>query len=56
MSATGEFVVSEFRGTSVQEVNQVLMQSMQMRKMIRQFGPGAAKGKLCGLGNFAGLS
>jgi len=42
-------------GTSVQEVNQVLKQYMQMRKMIRQFGPGAAKGKLRGLGKLAGL-
>jgi len=42
-------------GTSVQEVNQVLKQYMQMRKMIRQFGPGAAKSKLRGLGKLAGL-
>ena len=41
-------------GTSVQEVNQVLKQYMQMRKMIKQFGP-AAKGKLRGLGKLAGL-
>src|SRR5574337_418661 len=43
-------------GTSVQEVNQVLKQYMQMRKMIKQFGPAAAKGKLRGLGKLAGLS
>ncbi len=43
-------------GTSVQEVNQVLKQFVQMRKMIRQFGPAAAKGKLRGLGKLAGLS
>jgi len=42
-------------GTSVQEVNQVLKQYMQMRKMIKQFGPAAAKSKLRGLGKFAGL-
>jgi signal recognition particle subunit SRP54 len=42
-------------GTSVQEVNQVLKQYMQMRKMIKQFGPGAAKSKLRGRGKFAGL-
>ena len=42
-------------GTSVQEVNQVLKQYMQMRKMIRQFGPGAVKSKLRGLGKLAGL-
>ncbi len=43
-------------GTSVQEVNQVLKQYIQMRKMIRQLGPGAAKSKLRGLGKLAGLS
>lgn len=42
-------------GTSVQEVNQVLKQYMQMRKMIKQFGPAAAKGKLRGLGKLSGL-
>jgi len=29
---------------------------MQMRKMIKQFGPGAAKSKLRGLGKSVGLS
>src|SRR5437899_2769885 len=43
-------------GTSVQEVNQVLKQYMQMRKMIKQFGPAAAKGKLRGLGKLSRLS
>ncbi len=43
-------------GTSVQEVNQVLKQYLQMRRMIKQFGPAAAKGKLRGLGKLAGLS
>ena len=42
-------------GTSVQEVNQVLKQYLQMRKMIRQFGPAAAKGKLRGLGKLSQL-
>ena len=42
-------------GTSVQEVNQVLKQYMQMKKMIKQFGPGAAKSKLRGLGKLGGL-
>jgi len=42
-------------GSSVQEVNQVLKQYMQMRRMIKQFGPAAAKGKLRGLGKLAGL-
>jgi len=43
-------------GTSVQEVNQVLKQYMQMRRMIKTLGPAAAKGKLRGLGKLAGLS
>jgi signal recognition particle subunit SRP54 len=42
-------------GTSVQEVNQVLKQYMQMRKMIKQYGGAAAKGKLRGLGKLGGL-
>ncbi len=42
-------------GTSVQEVNQVLKQYLQMRRMIRQFGPAAAKGKLRGLGKLGRL-
>jgi signal recognition particle subunit SRP54 len=43
-------------GTSVQEVNQLLRQYMQMRKMIKQYGAAAAKGKMRGLGKLAGLS
>ena len=42
-------------GTSVQEVNQVLKQYMQMCRMIKQFGPGAGKSKLRGLGKLGGL-
>jgi len=42
-------------GTSVQEVNQVLKQYMQMRRMIKQYGGAAAKGKLRGLGKLGGL-
>jgi signal recognition particle subunit SRP54 len=42
-------------GTSVQEVNQVLKQYMQMRRMIKQLGPAAAKGKLRGLGKLGGM-
>ena len=41
-------------GTSVQEVNQVLRQYMQMRKMIKQYGAAAARGKLRGLGKLSG--
>jgi signal recognition particle subunit SRP54 len=37
-------------GTSVQEVNQVLRQYMQMRKMMKQYGALAAQGRLRGLG------
>jgi signal recognition particle subunit SRP54 len=37
-------------GTSVQEVNQVLKQYLQMRKMIKQYGALAAQGRLRGLG------
>jgi signal recognition particle subunit SRP54 len=44
-------------GTSVQEVNQLLRQYMQMRKMIRQMGKSGAMGKLrgMGLGRLTGL-
>jgi signal recognition particle subunit SRP54 len=42
-------------GTSVQEVNQVLKQYMQMRQMMKQYGAMAARGKLKGLGKIGGL-
>ncbi len=42
-------------GTSVQQVNEVLRQYMTMRKMIKQYGAAAAKGKLRGLGKFSGM-
>lgn len=42
-------------GTSVQDVNQLLRQYMQMKKMISQYGAMAARGKLRGIGKFAGL-
>ena len=42
-------------GTSVQEVNQLLRQYMQMRKMIKQYGAAASKGKLRGLGKLSGI-
>src|ERR1700733_13792277 len=41
-------------GTSVQEVNQVLKQYADMRKMIKQYG-NYAKTKMRGIGKFAGL-
>jgi signal recognition particle subunit SRP54 len=42
-------------GTSVQEVNQVLKQYADMRRMLKQYG-GMAKGKMRGIGKLAGLS
>src|ERR1700675_4223725 len=42
-------------GTSVQEVNQVLKQYADMRKMMKQYGS-YAKTKMRGLGKFAGLN
>jgi signal recognition particle subunit SRP54 len=41
-------------GTAVQEVNQVLKQYSDMRRMLKRFG-GMAKGKMRGIGKFAGL-
>jgi signal recognition particle subunit SRP54 len=43
-------------GTSVQEVNQVIKQYMQMRQMLKQYGTMAARAKMKGLGKLAGLS
>jgi signal recognition particle subunit SRP54 len=43
-------------GTSVQEVNQVLKQYLQMRQMMKQYGGAAARNKMRGLGKLAGLS
>jgi signal recognition particle subunit SRP54 len=43
-------------GTSVQEVNQVLKQYLQMRQMMKQYGAAARLGKMRGLGKLAGLS
>jgi signal recognition particle subunit SRP54 len=39
-------------GTSVQEVNQVLKQYLQMRRMMKQYGALAAQGRLRGLDKF----
>ena len=41
-------------GTSVQDVNQLLRQFIQMRKMIKQYGAMATRGKMRGIGKFAG--
>src|SRR5580692_11485076 len=43
-------------GTSVQEVNQVLKQYLQMRQMMKQYGALAAQGRLKGLGKLSGMS
>jgi signal recognition particle subunit SRP54 len=43
-------------GTTVQDVNQVLKQYMQMRTMMKQYGTMAARAKMKGLGKLAGLS
>jgi signal recognition particle subunit SRP54 len=43
-------------GTSVQDVNQVIKQYLQMRTMMKQYGAMAARGKMKGLGKLAGLS
>jgi signal recognition particle subunit SRP54 len=43
-------------GTTVQEVNQVLKQYLQMRQMMKQYGALAAQGRLKGLGKLSGVS
>src|SRR4030081_159511 len=46
--------IARCSGTSVQEVNQVLKQYLQMRQMMKQYGSLAAKGRLKGLGKLTG--
>jgi signal recognition particle subunit SRP54 len=43
-------------GTSVQDVNQVIKQYMQMRTMMKQYGALAARSKMKGLGRLSGIS
>ncbi|HKF25193.1 MAG TPA: signal recognition particle protein [Candidatus Acidoferrum sp.] len=43
-------------GTSVQEVNQVIKQYLQMRTMMKQYGALAARSKMKGLGKLSGLT
>jgi signal recognition particle subunit SRP54 len=43
-------------GTTVQDVNQVLKQYLQMRTMMKQYGALAARAKMKGLGRLSGLS
>src|SRR5690242_1162546 len=47
--------IAKGSGTSVQDVNQVLKQYMQMRQMMKQYGTMAARAKMKGLGKLAGL-
>src|SRR2546421_2347245 len=47
--------IAKGSGTSVQEVNQVIKQYMQMRQMMKQYGALAARAKMKGLGKLAGL-
>jgi signal recognition particle subunit SRP54 len=47
--------IAKGSGTSVQEVNQLLKQYLQMRTMMKQYGALAARGKMKGLGKLAGL-
>jgi signal recognition particle subunit SRP54 len=48
--------IAKGSGTSVQDVNQVLKQYMQMRTMMKQYGALAARAKMKGLGKLSGLS
>jgi signal recognition particle subunit SRP54 len=47
--------IAKGSGTSVQDVNQLLKQYLQMRTMMKQYGALAARGKMKGLGKLAGL-
>ena len=48
--------IAKGSGTTVQDVNQVLKQYMQMRTMMKQYGAMAARAKMKGLGKLSGLS
>jgi signal recognition particle subunit SRP54 len=47
--------IAKGSGTSVQDVNQVIKQYMQMRAMMKQYGALAARGRMKGLGKLAGM-
>ena len=47
--------IAQGSGTSVQDVNQVLKQYMQMRTMMKQYGALAARSRMKGLGKLAGM-
>jgi signal recognition particle subunit SRP54 len=46
--------IAKGSGTSVQDVNVVLKQYLQMRTMMKQYGAMAARGKMKGLGKLSG--
>jgi signal recognition particle subunit SRP54 len=48
--------IAKGSGTTVQDVNQVIKQYLQMRTMMKQYGAMAARAKMKGLGKLAGLS
>ncbi len=48
--------IAKGSGTTVQDVNQVIKQYMQMRQMMKQYGAMAARSKMKGLGKLAGMS
>jgi len=47
--------IAKGSGTTVQEVNQVIKQYLQMRTMMKQYGAMAARSRMKGLGKLAGL-
>ena len=47
--------IAKGSGTSVQDVNQVIKQYLQMRQMMKQYGAMAARARMKGLGKLAGL-
>jgi signal recognition particle subunit SRP54 len=47
--------IAKGSGTSVQDVNQVVKQYLQMRTMMKQYGAMASRAKMKGLGKLAGL-
>ena len=48
--------IAKGSGTTVQEVNTVLKQYLQMRTMMKQYGGMMARGKMKGLGKLQGMS
>ena len=48
--------IAQGSGTTVQDVNSVIKQYLQMRQMMKQYGALAARAKVKGLGKLSGLS